>query len=911
MKSDIEEVKKIIRSLLLSARHGLTVNELCAEYTAVTYKTLPYKEFGYNSAVDMVKDMPKVVRPVFYGSAMILKGIADESTAHINELVRHQKSTKRNPKIKLSQDIKAPVKTNIPSFIQKRLVEIIAEYPEGLLLSTLANNYAKWYGSTLDPKRLGFTSVSEIVVNCTDILQVKRMAGIQEIMVLPVKGLLPSPPVARRNHGDQIKTTVKKKVDPDSLFKQKSSIPTKIQDEIFAVLSEKPNGIWSARFPFEFKEYHNKELDYQTLGFNSIVELMSNIKERVTIERPVSNGDWILRPNLGEELPHDAVIDEHSKYSLQSPGELHQLIEIYLSYIINPTTFWFQCVSSLKHLNDLMERISTFYHNEAASHKYQLADEHIRNGQVCCALYEDEEWYRVIISDVISKQNIQVFYVDYGNEASVASTSLRLMKKEFLSLPSQALRGKLHNLKPNREKWSKESISRFFELTNDRHLYAKLVIFNKISATKCPLKESMVTSVNLINTCAEEDVIVNSVLVNEHHALPSVSTPTYGGHKINTENLNSENHKNIESEKLERGSMEEKTLHNFYENYLKTLQQVSLLHQQKPQQQQQHSVNDLSNPLNQTLEKHQVQHSKEISQQEIIPDKQKNIAIKLVEDEKPSLIEDQEKSLANDEKLQERQCCRTNDEPQRYHSLDKSVILKYQVPNNMSDDISCTSMEHKLINMTVNEKSKDTNMKSQRIEDTNNVVKMLCLSPTINIHFIHYNNDAYVTSGEISSLFWLADILRQMLRRINVSLPNTILLREDHPDLFQMLQSFDIKGLKSGVGSMKPGVTLYNFQSVMEICTHFKFKSEELKTKLEKEFEEYKTLSLVDYFYSNQQSKEDEIEKLKLQFQALSFKKKRLYLSVMMNRASKNAIDQIQSLDEQIKLLEDQMKLLH
>lgn len=122
-----------------------------------------------------------------------------------------------------------------------------------------------------------------------------------------------------------------------------------------------------------------------------------------------------------------------------------------------------------------------------------------------------------------------------------------------------------------------------------------------------------------------------------------------------------------------------------------------------------------------------MQHSKEISQ--LKADEQKNIALKLVEDEKPSLVEDEEKSLANDEKLKEQH----NDEPQRYHSLDKSVILKYQVPNNMNDDISCTSMEHKLISCTsmehklinmatVNEKSKD--IKSQRIVDTSNVVKM-------------------------------------------------------------------------------------------------------------------------------------------------------------------------------------------
>ena len=58
-----------------------------------------------------------------------------------------------------------------------------------------------------------------------------------------------------------------------------------------------------------------------------------------------------------EIIPVDAVIDEHSKYSLQSPGQLNELIEIYLSYIINPSIFWFQCVSMFGHMNELAKKM--------------------------------------------------------------------------------------------------------------------------------------------------------------------------------------------------------------------------------------------------------------------------------------------------------------------------------------------------------------------------------------------------------------------------------------------------------------------------------------------------------------------------------------------------------------------------
>ena len=75
MRENKENVIKVIRALLLSAKHGLEVNELCSEYEEIESKPLPYRQLGYNSVIDMVKDMPEVIRPVYNGSAMILKGM--------------------------------------------------------------------------------------------------------------------------------------------------------------------------------------------------------------------------------------------------------------------------------------------------------------------------------------------------------------------------------------------------------------------------------------------------------------------------------------------------------------------------------------------------------------------------------------------------------------------------------------------------------------------------------------------------------------------------------------------------------------------------------------------------------------------------------------------------------------------
>ena len=70
-----EMVRKDIRSLLISAPNGLKVQELLSDYRAMLGKHLPFQDLGYTSALDMIKDMPDVVRPVFHpGGVMSLRG---------------------------------------------------------------------------------------------------------------------------------------------------------------------------------------------------------------------------------------------------------------------------------------------------------------------------------------------------------------------------------------------------------------------------------------------------------------------------------------------------------------------------------------------------------------------------------------------------------------------------------------------------------------------------------------------------------------------------------------------------------------------------------------------------------------------------------------------------------------------
>ena len=71
LESELEDTKKVLRALLLSVQGGLTPNELCSEYYAMTGKVLEYKKHGCNSAIDMFKDMPDVMEPRYFNLCLV------------------------------------------------------------------------------------------------------------------------------------------------------------------------------------------------------------------------------------------------------------------------------------------------------------------------------------------------------------------------------------------------------------------------------------------------------------------------------------------------------------------------------------------------------------------------------------------------------------------------------------------------------------------------------------------------------------------------------------------------------------------------------------------------------------------------------------------------------------------------
>jgi hypothetical protein len=60
------------------------------------------------------------------------------------------------------------------------------------------------------------------------------------------------------------------------------------------------------------------------------------------------------------------------------------------------------------------------------------------SGMPCAAQYDvDERWYRAKIVALPGNRMVEVYYVDYGNQALVVWNQIRKLQARFLRIPAQ------------------------------------------------------------------------------------------------------------------------------------------------------------------------------------------------------------------------------------------------------------------------------------------------------------------------------------------------------------------------------------------------------------------------------------------------------------------------------------------
>lgn len=149
-----------------------------------------------------------------------------------------------------------------------------------------------------------------------------------------------------------------------------------------------------------------------------------------------------------------------------------ETVDVYVVYVASPDDFWCQVMKNCPNLEKLMEELNAFYNGLPEG---DMVLDKTEIGVPCAAKFsEDNMWYR---AEVLSRSQheAEVQFVDYGNTETVAVDKLRKLKPEFLNLKTQGIKCSLDDVIAIDKTWDKKAVEDFEDLTQDKHLVAKVI----------------------------------------------------------------------------------------------------------------------------------------------------------------------------------------------------------------------------------------------------------------------------------------------------------------------------------------------------------------------------------------------------------------------------------------------------
>ncbi|GIY18735.1 hypothetical protein CDAR_605451 [Caerostris darwini] len=151
--------------------------------------------------------------------------------------------------------------------------------------------------------------------------------------------------------------------------------------------------------------------------------------------------------------------------------ELNVLEDIYVSSVISPDQIYVQRVKFLDCLDDLLEKI-----NAAVEAKKLKKCSTLLNGMHCIAPFTDDRYYRAVVTNVLSESNeVQLFFVDFGDSCFSPKDSIYVLPPQFTLLPFQAIECELDGICAPHGGWSDKVTDFLEDLTREENNDMKML----------------------------------------------------------------------------------------------------------------------------------------------------------------------------------------------------------------------------------------------------------------------------------------------------------------------------------------------------------------------------------------------------------------------------------------------------
>ncbi|XP_063675926.1 tudor domain-containing protein 7B-like [Bolinopsis microptera] len=483
--ADVDHIKAMIRSVLMTASYGVLATKFPKEYEDTTGSVLPLKAMGVKSINDLARLMPDVIKAERNAQGQIVfYVVANEKIAHIAMMKSKEKGkSKKNrrpagaKKMFFSSEGSAEQADLLPSIINPLLpitvdpllLNLLHKLPLNLphldrYLDQLQTEYN--FSERCGNRQSRYPTLSascesgcaSLTVLCGKIrsLMSEFNWGLSESVhgCVATKNEIPGKLVS------EYETFFKEPAEPNLL-----ELVLQMEGSVLRI--ERPYG-----------QNSNKLILY---GIEDDPETLLP----VSVTTVATNGTSPGRPNI-----------KYPEHCGVRTGMVHAPLpwlgvraDCYVTLAHSPSYFWVQIKSP--QLNDLVKITELMQTTCEAAPPEQHGRFYV-NELVCGLFEEDQQWYRAIVLDVGTSHDscldtldpalflpnsptpqfkwrdawkVKLFFVDYGNIEWV--TLDRIRRKKFPYPNGQAFRCSLGSITP-KEEWSKEICDVFKNITENR-----------------------------------------------------------------------------------------------------------------------------------------------------------------------------------------------------------------------------------------------------------------------------------------------------------------------------------------------------------------------------------------------------------------------------------------------------------